>query len=127
MRHLPSPSTLKIVACDAYAVQHTHASPPINIYLRIAAKMHEERIAMEAQIREEIKAEYHTDWDPEVIYDDGEYNELEGRIVLDELLQVEEDREQWRSEREAVRTMLSNSKAEFDEVCKGLKSECSHP
>ena len=126
MRHLPSPFILKNVTCNACGTAHSRLAP-INIYHRIAAKMHEERIAMEAQIREEIKAEYHTDWDPEVIYDDGEYNELEGRIILDELLQVEEDREQWRSEREAVRTMLSNSKAEFDEVCKGLKSECSHP
>ena len=52
----------------------------------------------------------------------GKYNDMYVRKLLNELSQVEREREQWRCERKEIQVTILTSKAEFERVWKKLKS-----
>ena len=112
-------------------MRYSTLTPHAYLSYRIALKLHDQKIAMEAQIRAELEAEYHNDRHVTKKFagdnNDGEYNEIYVRKLHNELSQVKREQEQWRCERKEIQVTISSSKAEFERVWKKLKSECLHP
>ncbi|KAL7539983.1 hypothetical protein ACHAXR_009782 [Thalassiosira sp. AJA248-18] len=85
---------------------------------RIAAQLHEQKIAMETQIRGELEAEFHGK-QQEV---STAAKELEDQL-RQQLFQVKDEREKWKSEQEEIQKKVLDSQQQFEQVREGFKSK----
>lgn len=94
----------------------------------IAAQLHNQKIEMEAQIREQLEAEYRRDGPggngeaAAAAADDDSVNELKEQL-RDQLLKVKEERDRWQVEQEKIQSRLVDSQGQFAKVREGYKSK----
>ena len=77
-------------------------------------QLHDQKIAMGAQIREELEAEYHSDQQQQQDKDSA---------LRAQLLQVKEERERWAKEQEETQRKVLNSQVQFEKVREAFKSK----
>lgn len=91
-------------------------------YCSIAIQLKESKISLETQIREELEAEYMVK-QQEIIasYENKNLSDLESKL-REELSQVKDERERWKSEQEDLMKRIIDSQQQFESVREGFKS-----
>lgn len=104
-------------AHDMYFRTHKHTILILK-HKRIAAQLHDQKITMEAEIREELEAEY-------LSKHQEESNANKGKLE-DQLRQVMEERKRWQAEQTEIQKKVLDSQAQFEKVREGFKSKLAY-
>ncbi len=106
---------------NSIVVNDTNPSSPLLIKCSIAVQLQESKLSMEAQLRAEIQAEYMIKLQEMKL--DGNKNILELESKLrEELSQVKDERERWKSEQEDLMKIVRESQQQFESVREVFKS-----
>lgn len=92
----------------------------------IAKQLHDSKIALEAQIRAELEAEYHNSNSSQQRQNGHSSASSNNRDLEDQLrkqlLQVAEERKRWTIDQEEINQKLIHSQHQFEKVREGFKS-----
>lgn len=106
---------------NSIVVNDTNPSSPLLIKCSIAVQLQESKLSMEAQLRAEIQAEYMIKLQEMKLDGNNNILELESKL-REELSQVKDERERWKSEQEDLMKRVRESQQQFESVREVFKS-----